>query len=326
MKLTLATLLLLPTLAGAQLNISISTFDPGVPADYSQHQDLRVFPKIREIESLFLPFALRQALTESGRWGAVRVVPEADDAAELLITGLISHSDGETLAIELRAVDARGVEWLSGTYSTNEHYDALFDDFVADLEQVLDGYDDRTLRGIVHLSLMRYAANLVPEAYAEYFEALPDGTYQLLRLPAETDPIMARIERVRSVEFVMTDAIDEKFRELHDEVDDVYKTWRDYRRRYATFRSEEARRNEHTSSNAASGSYAALRKAYDNYRLDRLATQEQEKWIVGFNNEMTPMIARIDERIAEMNGWVEDGYSDWTRILGELFEIEGGFQ
>jgi hypothetical protein len=39
---------------------------------------------------------------------------------------------------------------------------------------------------------------------------------------------------------------------------------------------------------------------------------------------MEPIIAQMEERIAEMNGWVEDGYMEWTRILGELFEIESG--
>jgi hypothetical protein len=32
----------------------------------------------------------------------------------------------------------------------------------------------------------------------------------------------------------------------------------------------------------------------------------------------------MEERIAEMNGWVEDGYVEWARILDELFEIESG--
>ena len=122
-------LLLLPALASAQLNVSIVTFEPGVPEDYSLHQDLRVFPKIREIESLFLPFVLRQALVDSGDWGAVRVVPGADDAAELQVTGSIAHSDGDTLAVTLRAIDARGHEWAAGTYTTQGHYDDLFIDF-----------------------------------------------------------------------------------------------------------------------------------------------------------------------------------------------------
>ena len=182
----------------------------------------------------------------------------------------------------------------------------------------------RTLSGIVDLSLMRYSAELVPDAFSGYFEQLPGGGYRLVRLPAEGDPMMARIHRVRSVEFVMTDAIDEKYRELHEEVDSVYEIWRKYRRWYADFKVQEAQRNELRESNATRGSYEQLRSVYDNYRMDRLAAQEQDKWIVGFNNETAPVIKRMDERIAEMNGWVEDGYLEWTRILGELFELESG--
>lgn len=313
-----------PLAGAAQLNVSIASFDPGVPEDYSLHQDLDVFPRIREIESLFLPFVLRESLSNAGDWGAVRVVPEPDESAELSITGAIVHSDGESLAVSLRAVDARGHEWIGATYHTEGHYEQLFERFVADLAGVRDALDERTLRGIVNLSLMRYSAALVPDAFADYFEKTPDGGHRLLRLPADSDPMMARIQRVRSVEFVMTDAIDEQYRELHEEVDSVYEIWRKYRRWYANFTAEEAMRNELRESNAATGSYEALRSAYDNYRMDRLAAQEQDKWIVGFNNEMAPVIRRMDQRIADMSGWVNEGYTEWTRILGELFEIESG--
>ncbi|MGB5345211.1 MAG: hypothetical protein WBN23_03510, partial [Woeseia sp.] len=68
----------------AELNISIALFDPGIPADRSLHRDLQVFPRVREIEALYLPFMLRETLVKTRQWGAVRVVPEPDVAAELL--------------------------------------------------------------------------------------------------------------------------------------------------------------------------------------------------------------------------------------------------
>jgi len=285
-----AMLCLAPQLVLAQLNVSIVAFDPGVPEDNSSHRDLQVFPKIREIESMFLPFVLRQTLVDSGDWGAVRVVPEADTASELLITGRIVHSDGEMLAVQLSAVDARGHEWTNQTYTTQSDFEA----------------------------------ELAPDAFDGYIEMQSDGTVRLLRLPAEGDPMLARIRRIRSVEYVMTDAIDQKFRELHEEVDSVYEIWRKYRRWYTNFKVEEAQRNEFSKTNAGSGTYEAIKHSYDNYRMDRLAAQEQDKWAVGFNNEMEPIIEKMEERIAEMNGWVEDGYVEWARILDELFEIESG--
>ena len=47
------------------LNVSIAVFDPGLPADLSLHRDLGVFPRIREIEVLLLPFELRETLGSS---------------------------------------------------------------------------------------------------------------------------------------------------------------------------------------------------------------------------------------------------------------------
>ncbi|MEJ2128804.1 MAG: hypothetical protein P8X81_08140 [Woeseiaceae bacterium] len=228
--------------------------------------------------------------------------------------------------MSLRAVDSRGHVWVDNSYSTDESYENLFAGFIADMHAALDGFDRPTLRGIAGLSAMRYAAALSPDAFGDYFEALPDGTYKLLRLPADGDPMMARIERIRSVEYVMTDAIDQEYRELYEEVDRVYEIWRKYRRWYTEFTTEEARRNELSEPNFDSGSYESIRHLYDNYRMDRLAAQEQDKWIVGFNNEMAPFIADMEQRIAEMNGWVEDGYDQWARILGELFEIESGLE
>lgn len=319
-----AMLCLAPQLVLAQLNVSITAFDPGVPEDNSSHRDLQVFPKIREIESMFLPFVLRQTLVDSGDWGAVRVVPEADTASELLITGKIVHSDGEMLAVQLSAVDARGHEWTNQTYTTQSDFNDLYSGFLDDLQTARDGFDDKTLRNIVGTSLMRYSAELAPDAFDGYIEMQSDGTIKLLRLPAEGDPMLARIQRIRSVEYVMTDAIDQKFRELHEEVDSVYDIWRKYRRWYTNFKVEEARRNQFSQTNADSGTYEAIKHSYDNYRMDRLAAQEQDKWAVGFNNEMEPIIEKMEERIAEMNGWVEDGYVEWARILDELFEIESG--
>lgn len=319
-----AMLCLAPQLVLAQLNVSIAAFDPGVPEDNSLHRDLQVFPKIREIESMFLPFVLRQTLVDSGDWGAVRVVPEADTASELLITGTIVHSDGETLAVELRAVDARGHEWTNDIYTTQSDFNDLYAGFLVDLQTARGGFDDKTLRNIVGTSLMRYSAELAPDAFDGYIEMQPDGSVKLLRLPAEGDPMLARIQRIRSVEYVMTDSIDQKFRELHEEVDSVYEIWRKYRRWYTNFKAEEAQRNQFSKTNADGGTYEAIKQSYDNYRMDRLAAQEQDKWTVGFNNEMEPIIEKMEERIAEMNGWVEDGYVEWARILDELFEIESG--
>ena len=107
--LTLVLLVSIPVHVHAALNVSIVIFDPGVPDDKSLHRDLQIFPRIREIEARILPFVLRDTLAGTGGWGAVRVIPEPDVSAELLVTGEIGRSDGEMLELRIRAVDASGV-------------------------------------------------------------------------------------------------------------------------------------------------------------------------------------------------------------------------
>lgn len=303
------------------LNISVAIFDPGIPADRSLHRDLQVFPRVREIESLFLPFVLREALVDANEWGAVRVVPEYDVAAELLVTGTIIKSDGEALELQIRAVDASGNVWLDQSF-TGTLQQNLYVDFVASLLTARNVHDEKALRDIVEISLLRYAQQLAPAAFVDYLQSAPDGTFSINRLPASNDPMLERIERIRGVEYVFTDAVDAKFRELSADIETVYAVWREYRKKFAQYQAEEATRIKNAKNTAPRGSFEAISSHYENYKWDRQAAQEQEKWAIGFENEMGPTIAAIETRVAELEGWVADRYDEWRRILAELFELE----
>ncbi len=336
----LALVALLPPTAGLaetpRLNISITVFDPGVPIDRSLHRDLQVFPRIRRIESLFLPFVLRETLTATGTFGAVRVVPEPDTGAELLITGTVQRSDGQSLELQLQAVDASGREWINAVYagkapesyeSTSAgvaSYQGLYDRVAGDLLAAQEALDADELGKIIAISAMRHARQLAPSAFSEYLENGPSGKFSLKRLPARDDPMLERINRIRSVEYVMTDAIDEKFRGLHAEIASTYDLWRQYRRDYAKYQSDERERQRNYESDAPRGSYEALLARYNSYKWDRLMAQEQEKWAVGFNNEVGPTVMAMEARVAEIAGWVDQNYAEWTRLLTEIFALETG--
>ena len=324
--------------AAAELAVSIMVFDPGVPRDLSLHRDLKVFPRIRRIEALFLPFVLRETLAETNEWGAVRVVPEPDIAAELLISGTIIGSDGESLELQLLAVDASGRVWLDKTYagvaplsydqsdanSGLSGYQQLYDDIAADLLAARTLLDKKALTDIVEISLLRYASQLAPSVFGDYLTNAPDGTFTISRLPAEDDPTLERINRIRGVEYVMTDAIDEKFRELHADIASTYDLWREYRRKFARYQAEEARWLQNNQTSAPRGSFESMQGRYENYKRDRIAAQEQDKWAIGFDNEVGPTVMQMESRVAELDGWVEQNYEEWSRLLEEIFSLETG--
>ncbi len=307
----------------ARLNISIALFDPGIPEDRSLHRDLQVFPRVREIEALYLPFVLHDTLVSTREWGAVRVIPETDAAAELLLSGTILASDGEILELRLSAVDASGETWIDDTFRGPQQN--LFAGFVASLITARDTRDASALNNVIEVSLLRYAQQLAPAAFDDYLEITSDGRIRIRRLPARGDPMLERIERIRGVEYVFTDAIDAKFRELSADIDEVYKVWREYRQKFAYYQSQEADRIRNAGNTAPKGSFEAISGHYETYKWDRQAAQEQEKWAQGFENEMAPTISAIEARVAELKGWVDDRYDEWRRILGEMFELESSF-
>jgi len=164
------------------LNVSIAVFDPGVPADMSLQPDLQVFPQIREIEVMFLPFVLRETLAKTNAWGAVRVIPQPNVAAELLVSGVILKSDGETLELNVRAVDASGRVWfdkafagvVTDSYATGSNgsalpgYQQLYGEIAESLESARAQLDDKALADIVEISLLRHAGQLAPSAFGDY--------------------------------------------------------------------------------------------------------------------------------------------------------------
>ncbi len=322
------------------LNVSIAVFDPGVPADPSSHRRQQIFPRIREVEALFLPFVLRETLVATGQWGAVRVVPEPDVAAELQIYGTIVRSDGEILELQVRAIDASGREWLNQSYSGKaapgaagrnaaasaggSDYQQLYDEIAADLQRFKGTVPLAALEEVAEVSLLRYADQLAPAAFGEYLDAADDGTYRVLRLPAENDPMLERIERIRRVEYVVTDTVDDKFQELHNEIAATYDLWRQYRWQLAQSRHAEARRQETARRSAPRGSYRAMKRRYDNYKWARIEEQELEDWAQGFDNEVGGSVADLEARVAELEALIEEQYAEWGRILAELFVLETG--
>jgi hypothetical protein len=316
-------------------DVSIAIFDAGIPEDQAQHRDLEVFPRIRRVEALFHPFLVLDALTRSGGWGALRIVPGLDAASELFVSGEILRSDGDSLTLHIHAVDATGRVWVDRAFSgdvTDDYAESeadgdpshrrLFDAIAAELLQVRNTLTSKEKQTISEVSLLRYAQQIAPRAFGEFLTAAPDGSVTIHRLPARDDPMIERIALVRSTEYVITDTVDAKFRQIHGEVASVYDAWRRYRRKVLEYEQEDLRRAQDTASEGEPGSYETIRNAYDNYKYHRITEQEQDKFAIAFENEVGPTVESIEARVDELQAWIEDKYAEWRRILEELHELE----
>lgn len=320
----------------AMLDIGLVIFDAGIPPDESTHSKLGIFPEIRKSEAKFMPVVLRQVLLASGAWGVIRVLPEDLESSEVLLTGTILQSDGLRLVLRITARDASGRRWLDKVYVDEaaesdypvpvdgDPYLDLYHQIANDLLSVKQRLGQKELRDIRQIGQLRYAASLSPEVFSGYLGHTADGRYTLARLPAEGDPMMARVNRIRNQEYLFIDTVDEQYATLYEEMAPTYNLWRQYGREQALYREEYQQRASSRDIHGRRGSFAAMQQTYDAYKWSKIHEQDLDELTLGFNNEVTPTVMEASGKVFRLNGTLDTQYTEWQDILRKIFILETG--
>ncbi len=225
------------------LDVWIELFDAGeLPQDDEEAMGLSM--DIREAESRFIPVYLRDTMEKTGFWGAVRVVPQSTEGAEVTVRGKILASDGESLVLEITALDATGRRWFVRTYESRvpegayrlavapggeEVFDSLYNTIANDLSRYRTSLGDPEVRNIRQVAELRFAADLAPSAFSEYLRRGDDGRFELLRLPAVDDPMYRRVQRIRERDFLLVDTLNGHYNNFYREMEMPYDEWREAR-------------------------------------------------------------------------------------------------
>ncbi len=319
-----------------RLDVGLVIFDAGIPADRSTHSKMGIFPEIRKSEAKFIPVILRQVLLESGAWGVVRVLPEPLDSSELLLTGTILQSDGLRLVLQVRVHDATGRRWLDKVYvdetsagdypvaAGGDPYLDLYHQIANDLLTLKQQLGRDKLRDIRQVGLLRYAASLAPDVFSGYVRRTEGGMFELARLPAEGDPMMARVDRIRSQEYLFIDTVDEQYTKLYEEMAPTYNLWRQYGREQSLYKKEYENRVASRESRGRRGTYAAMEQTYDAYKWSKIHEQDLDELALGFNNEVAPTVMEVSGKVFRLNGTLDTQYTQWQEILREIFVLETG--
>jgi hypothetical protein len=222
------------------LDIGIAIFDPNVPEDYDEQIKQIIQPDIRRAEANFMPYFAKNLLQSTGNWGAVRVVPRPTHAVDVSVTGKILHSNGESMEVELTVEDATGAQWFSRNYkalASKYAYDegipqgidpfqTIYKNFADDL---LDYRRDLTLDEVLRIRAtaeMKFARDFAPDAFSDHIAETSKGDFELKRLPAEDDPMLSRVRKVREREYLFIDTLDEYYENFHRDMYPAYQNWR----------------------------------------------------------------------------------------------------
>jgi len=346
------------------LDVGVGIFDPGVD-DLSTDQE-GVYPPIRRAEARYIPFQLSQTLQRTGNWGVVRVIPDRKSEMDLWVDGEIVESNGEQLTLKIKVQDSTGRVWYRKTYeeaaskyaydpnlqqARDDPFQGIYNRIANDLllfRQGLSVSDIKTIRTVTEL---KFAQEFSPEAFSDYLEVKSNGRYDITRLPAENNPLLQRIHRIRERDFMFVDTLQDYYRSFSRQMETPYHEWR--KQSYEEIVELRQLQNEANTrllggaiavlagilaqgsdSNIArtagmvgigAGAYT-FKRGLDKRAEAKLHEQSLEELGSSLNAEIEPHTIELQDRTVTLTGTVEDQYSQWREILRQIYMTETGQQ
>ena len=356
------------------LDVGIKVFDPGIPENIKDNEEAlakkRIYPDLRKAEARYIPTLLRETLEGTAQWGAVRVIPNNAEFVDVIVTGQLIDSNGGFLAIDVTVVDAAGRVWIKdkrysslvdlGAYKTTASmkardpfqnvYSEIANDMVLAREK-LTALDRENIRKVANL---RFAQDLAPDAMAGMTAKDKNGVTQVVRMPADSDPTLGRIEKIRERDTAVVDTVNDYYASFHDTMEDSYGSWRqtsftelekEMRARsaartrtvlgaaallasifapnscstYDSCRIADAARNA-----GAMGGIAAILSGVKKYADARTHADALKELTTSFQSEVAPQVVEVEGHTLRLTGTVEDQYREWRKLLKQLYEEETG--
>lgn len=341
------------------LNVSIVVFDPGeLPKKPEEHG---LSPEIRDAEARFMPIHLKHTLQHTGYWGAVRVVPSNEVNAEVHIRGKIEHSDGESVALTIEAVDARNVVWFQRTYAETvrmeEHdgtepekedaFQDLFNTIANDLATHRDSLAPEDLGEIRTIAELQYARAMAPDAFSGYLLEDEDGLTTLARLPARDDPMMERVRAVKTRDEMLVDIINDYYDMYYQDLWEPYANWRKFRQEELITLKElekEALTKQMLGAAAiiggivlaavsdvylaedlliAAGAYG-IYSGHQTRQESKINKEAIEELGISFSSDAEPLVFELEGETIRLTGSAEQQYAAWRTLLKQIYAKETG--
>jgi hypothetical protein len=354
------------------LDVGVGLFDPGIDGLKQDEENPRVFPEVRKAEARYMPNVLAATLQGSGTWGVVRVVPDRQSEMDVWVDARIIQSDGEFLKLAVTVQDSSGKVWFTKNYEEEaskysydrevqrqnlEPFQGLYNRIANDMlayRSQLHGGDVYTLRTITEL---KFAQRFAPEVFADYLVTDGKGRYGIKRLPADNDPLLERLRRIRERDNLFVDTLQDYYTNFSDQMRGPYTQWRDESYK-ETMDLREAKRSGTARTvggvlvglagiaaailaGGSSSGYARsagqvagvvgvgagamlVKSGLDQSAEAKMHAEALKEIAASLDAEIAPHTVTLEDRTVTLTGTVEQQYAQWRQILRDIYETETG--
>lgn len=346
------------------LDIDLAVFEPGVPSDLDQQLEKNIYPKVREAEARYIPYVLRATIESSNLWGAVRMISGQNPLSEVVIHGRILNSDGTQLEVSISVFDATGAKWYERKYRDKaskfsyrpelgipgDPFQDLYNSIANDLYAYRSKLSEKELRRIRDIANLRYAAEISPEAFGQHLKVDKRGRFEINRLPADSDPMMARVSRIKESEYLFIDTVDQQYGQFFYNMDPSYNSWRRFSYEEVIAEKELKRSSRRrmlagaatvvggavlsSKSNSAVGNavgqavaiggLAAIKQGYDVGKQAKIHEDALQELAASFNAEVEPIVVEVEGEVVKLTGSLDAQYQTWRRLLRQIYAEEVG--
>ena len=343
------------------LDIGVSITTP-LPLKDKELKKLGTNDDVRRSEAYYIPCHLKNTLQKSAYWGAVGVVPDGVGSVDLRVRTELVKSNGELLQLTMEAVDASGRTWLSKKYhqqvteeqytstalGEREIYQNLYNTAANDLAAFRRNLSPAEIEQIRLVSRLQFAGDVAPDAYGDYLETNGAGRNVIMRLPADDDPFLQRIEMVRQRDGMFVDTLNQYYEGFYVNIWDAYENYRQYNlAELVALRKLEEEAFIRTVGGILmiaagialaqqpdfSAATGVLVVAGGQVMMGGINLSEQkqihaeaiQELADSFGTDLQSTVVELEGKQYELTGTVEQQYDQWRGLLRQIYLEETGF-
>ncbi len=320
---------------------------------------------IRKAESHFIPYHLKNTLQQSGQWGSVQVIPAATDSVDLIVNGEILESNGQYLGLKIEVVDATGKRWfrknykaeaINSSYGGNrpgekDAFQDVYNTIANDMAQFKMKLTSEQIDNIRTTAKLKFAEEFAPDAFKGYLAEDKKNEIAIKRLPADDDPMMDRLLKIREREYMYVDTLNEQYDGYYNEMWPSYENWRQLnmteRKAIKEIKKKALTRQligalliagAIAAGSSNSGNVVALQTGMvliggqvimDGFNISKEAEIHEaaiQELSESFSGEMKPVVMEFEGKQYELTGSAEEQFQQWRELLKKIYYAETGFE
>lgn len=222
-----------------ELSVLIPVLDPNIPKNPNDYKDKGIWPELRRAEANRFAVQLRDAVANTGAFGAVRVSPDDTATAHLYITGEIVKSNGEDISIAVKVIDISGKRLLRKTYKYRvteytlndprnpggDIYAPVFKKAAADIAKLSKKIKSKHITQLNGIEEIRFAESFSPDYFSAYIKRSKSGKTKLMGFPSDDDPMLARVRALRVRDQMFIDNIQVDYDGFSNGMNEDYMLW-----------------------------------------------------------------------------------------------------